>query len=62
MWTDGISLNLTSTFNGSFPFINYIVEPVVLGRYITYVPPIVNGIAYIDICEVEVVGKCWSEK
>ena len=58
MWTDGISLNLTSTFIDSFPFINYIVDPVVLVRYITYVPPIVNGIAYVDICEVEVVGKC----
>ena len=50
-------LNLTSTFN-SFPFINYLVDPVVLGRYITYVPPVVNGIAYVDVCEVEVVGKC----
>jgi hypothetical protein len=35
---------------------------MVLGRYITYVPPVVNGIAYVDICEVEVVGKCWIEK
>ena len=58
MWTDGISLNLTSTFIGSFPFIKYCVDPVVLGRYITYVPRIINGIAYVDICEVEVVGKC----
>lgn len=50
-WNNG-----TELYNGEHPMDNIYVT--VVCRYVIYVPPIINRTSKVDVCEIEISGKC----
>ena len=54
IWTEGMLLTMTINLNNSLPVLSHYADPFIMGRYVIYVPASTN----VDLCEVEVVGRC----
>jgi hypothetical protein len=53
-WTDGMLLTMTIDLSNNLPVLSHYTDSYIMGRYVIYVPASTN----VDLCEVEVVGRC----
>lgn len=56
VWTKESLLYIALSPNENFPLLSHHIHPLIVGQYVIYVPAVMNGTAYVDLCEVEVVG------